>query len=278
MSEDIQRPYQKGMKHSILGEWQKNDEEIRHLNEEITPESILSSIKGEEPALSARRLLQSMNHNIPNAKGGLHQCRFSGCERTFTTSTNRNRHEKLHSGERPFICNFGEDCKKSFARKYDLQVHLRSHTKDRPYKCDAAGCDKAFTRSSSLKEHEKAIHGIEKMGVRKRVKLPPVDDHCIMRSPGSSQLELYPRSPSFSSPPQSPTCPQTNSPISPKSSNSLTSLSLPNTSSVSLRSQSLIPLPSPKDLRSLFIQGAPSPQAALALLRSPSPSWGRRSE
>eukprot|EP01119_Soliformovum_irregulare_P005127 TRINITY_DN1654_c0_g1_i1.p1 TRINITY_DN1654_c0_g1~~TRINITY_DN1654_c0_g1_i1.p1 ORF type:complete len:345 (-),score=24.21 TRINITY_DN1654_c0_g1_i1:79-999(-) len=164
----------------VLSEWQRRDK--RSFN-------VLSdSSSSDEEFLEVPK---STKHASYTSKG-IHQCRHEGCDRTFTTATNRNRHEKLHSGERPFICNF-DNCGKSFARKYDLQVHLRSHTKDRPYKCDVDGCDKAFTRSSSLKEHEKSVHQLEKT-TRKRIKLPPVDDFATIL-PSVHQQISYPTTP-----------------------------------------------------------------------------------
>src|SRR6185312_2693197 len=41
---------------------------------------------------------------------------------------------------------------------YDMTVHWRVHTKEKPYKCDY--CERRFTRSSSLREHERNIHGL----------------------------------------------------------------------------------------------------------------------
>jgi len=84
-------------------------------------------------------------------------CRIIGCNAKFKTSSNQKRHERQHCGEKPFQCNI---CSRKFARKYDLQVHERIHTKEKPYHCAITSCGKRFTRSSSLREHERNIHSV----------------------------------------------------------------------------------------------------------------------
>jgi len=86
-----------------------------------------------------------------------HPCQFPGCAGVFTTVANRKRHERLHSGEKPFECGF-DGCGKTFARKYDLKVHIRTHTKEKPNVCSVRSCSKSFSRNSSLREHERNVH------------------------------------------------------------------------------------------------------------------------
>eukprot|EP01119_Soliformovum_irregulare_P020199 TRINITY_DN6508_c0_g1_i1.p1 TRINITY_DN6508_c0_g1~~TRINITY_DN6508_c0_g1_i1.p1 ORF type:complete len:176 (+),score=12.31 TRINITY_DN6508_c0_g1_i1:61-528(+) len=57
--------------------------------------------------------------------------------------------------QRPFMC---PECGRGFTRSYDLKVHQRIHTNERPYQCRAEGCDKTFSRSSSVREHERNVH------------------------------------------------------------------------------------------------------------------------
>eukprot|EP01119_Soliformovum_irregulare_P002577 TRINITY_DN12822_c0_g1_i1.p1 TRINITY_DN12822_c0_g1~~TRINITY_DN12822_c0_g1_i1.p1 ORF type:complete len:490 (-),score=53.55 TRINITY_DN12822_c0_g1_i1:128-1504(-) len=90
-------------------------------------------------------------------------CGHPGCEGIFTTQANMRRHQKLHTGEKPYAC-IQEGCGKSFARKYDLKVHTRIHTKEKPYECKFAGCDRTFSRVSSLREHERNVHNVGKKG------------------------------------------------------------------------------------------------------------------
>ena len=103
------------------------------------------------------------------------------CLKTFRIKTNLERHERIHTREKPFRCNicyktftdkgglvihkkrmhFGvkpfqcDICEKKFPRKIELDQHKRIHTGEKPYDCDI--CGKKFSHSSSLKYHVK-IH------------------------------------------------------------------------------------------------------------------------
>ena len=75
------------------------------------------------------------------------------CQQVFSTRFSLKRHEKLHKGDRPFICP-NPDCKRPFSEKCSLIRHLRTHTGERPYQCSFPNCRRTFADRTNHKRHE----------------------------------------------------------------------------------------------------------------------------
>ncbi|CAL8087533.1 unnamed protein product [Orchesella dallaii] len=80
--------------------------------------------------------------------------RCMDCNMSFASQSNLNQHKTIHTGERPFICEY---CGTRFRLNSKLQDHLRIHTGERPYTCN--DCDQTFKTSSVLYRHMK-IHSV----------------------------------------------------------------------------------------------------------------------
>jgi uncharacterized Zn-finger protein len=77
-------------------------------------------------------------------------CRY--CDKIFPINDNYLRHERTHTGERPYQCLI-EGCEKSFSDPSARNRHMNSHTGDKPFVCTWEDCGAAYTRSKTLSDH-----------------------------------------------------------------------------------------------------------------------------
>ncbi|XP_009988836.1 PREDICTED: zinc finger protein 501-like, partial [Tauraco erythrolophus] len=90
------------------------------------------------------------NGPVPLEKKKIHKC--PDCEKTFCWRNSLSRHQRNHTGERPYKC---PDCEKTFNDVANFTCHYRIHKGERPYQCPE--CGQRFTQSSTLSKHKK-IH------------------------------------------------------------------------------------------------------------------------
>lgn len=94
------------------------------------------------------------NHKaIENPKGL--DCQY--CGKTFHLASSRERHERVHTKEKPFICDF-EGCGKGFSQKEMLKRHKIIHLpiEDSPHVCTI--CDRRFRQREPLRQHINKMH------------------------------------------------------------------------------------------------------------------------
>ncbi|XP_037071418.1 transcription factor btd-like [Pollicipes pollicipes] len=83
--------------------------------------------------------------NVGKRARSLIQCKF--CFREFPREKSLQAHIRVHTGERPFMCDY-PGCGRRFTQSGQLNTHQRLHTGEKPFTCSTAGCSSRFTHAN----------------------------------------------------------------------------------------------------------------------------------
>jgi uncharacterized Zn-finger protein len=119
------------------------------------------------------------------------RCSCAVCGKKFSRAADLRRHERTHSGDKPFVC---EICSRAFSLAGNLAVHRRTHSGEKQFVCEI--CRRAFSLASSLVKHRRT-HSGEK---------PFICEICRRAFPTSSRLAVHKRRHTGEKPYCCPTC------------------------------------------------------------------------
>eukprot|EP01134_Creolimax_fragrantissima_P003427 CFRG3427T1 len=85
-------------------------------------------------------------------------CSRTDCDKRFANKLEYDKHAKLHTDDRYFVCQW-EGCPKCFNSHHSRLTHMRIHTCTKPFKCTWKGCGKYFDRNTKLIAHTRTHTG-----------------------------------------------------------------------------------------------------------------------
>ena len=79
-------------------------------------------------------------------------CKKADCKKQYTTRFSLRRHMTSHTSLKQHVCVL---CFKSFSLAQYLKEHTYIHTGQKPFLCNFPGCDKSFRQAGKLSMHKK---------------------------------------------------------------------------------------------------------------------------
>ncbi|XP_026783749.3 zinc finger protein 692 isoform X2 [Pangasianodon hypophthalmus] len=98
---------------------------------------------------------QYLNHHMKyqHFQQKTFSCSNASCGKSFNFKKHLKEHEKLHSDQRDYICEF---CARAFRTSSNLSIHRRIHTGEKPLQCEVCGftCRQKASLNWHMRKHD----------------------------------------------------------------------------------------------------------------------------